>query len=98
MIPNVEIDNLTDEVGSEVKRAMGLFPPIHNMHEGLGVIEEEWEEFRKEVFLFNLAKGRDTRLAARKELVQLAAMCIRTIVDCEINYIKENENVVPTAS
>jgi hypothetical protein len=71
-------------VAAEVERARGLFPAIHNMHEGLGVIREEYVEFEAEVFKYNLAKGRDTRPQAKKELIQLAAMALRTILDCEL--------------
>jgi hypothetical protein len=78
------ITNVTDEIAAEVERAERLFPPIHNMHEGFGVISEEMDEFKTEVWNFNLRKGRDTRKAARAELIQLAAMCVRTIRDCEL--------------
>jgi hypothetical protein len=40
---------------------------------------EEFIEFCGEVFKFNLAKGRDTRPAMRKELIQLAAMCVKAV-------------------
>ena len=73
--------SLAEEVARELTRAQSLFPPIHSPHEGLAVIEEEWEEFKKEVWAFNLNKGSDTRRKMRTELVQLAAMCLRTIHD-----------------
>jgi hypothetical protein len=73
--------SLATEVARELTRAQSLFPPIHSPHEGLAVIEEEWEEFKKEVWAFNLNKGRDTRPKMRAELIQLAAMCLRTIND-----------------
>ena len=73
---------LAEEVARELTRAQSLFPPIHSPHEGLAVIEEEWEEFKQEVWAFNLNKGRDTRSKMRAELIQLAAMCLRTIHDC----------------
>lgn len=69
------------EVQTELERARKLFKPIHSPHEGLGVVEEEFIEFRDEVFKFNLGKGRDTRPAMRKELIQLATMALRTILD-----------------
>lgn len=79
-----DASSLGREVVFEVKRAMGMFPSIHSPHEGLGVIREEYIEFEAEVFKFNLTKGRDTRPEMRKELIQLAAMAIRTILDCDL--------------
>ena len=69
------------EVATELARARELFKPIHSPHEGLGVVREEYIEFEKEVFAFNLAKCRDTRPAMRKELIQLATMALRTVLD-----------------
>ena len=72
---------LMKEVATELARARSLFKPIYSPHEALGIIREEYIEFEKEVFEFNLAKGRDTRPAMRKELVQLATMALRTVLD-----------------
>lgn len=75
------------EVVAEVTRAQDLFPFEEGFklpHYQLGVIEEEFEEFRKEVFAFNIRKGRDTRPAMRAELIQLAAMAVRAILDMGI--------------
>lgn len=63
-------------------RACGLFGSIHNPHEALGVIREEYKEFEEEVFAYNPTKNRDTRPAMRAELIQLAAMALRAIHDC----------------
>lgn len=72
---------LMNEVVTELARARSLFKPIYSPHEALGVIREEYIEFETEVFAFNLAKGRDTRPAMRKELIQLATMALRTVLD-----------------
>jgi hypothetical protein len=72
---------LMKEVETELVRARSLFKPIYSPHEALGIIREEYIEFEKEVFEFNLAKGRDTRPAMKKELVQLATMALRSILD-----------------
>ena len=72
---------LTKEVETELARARSLFKPIHSPHEALGVVREEYIEFEKEVFEFNLGKGRDTRPAMRKELIQLATMALRAVLD-----------------
>jgi hypothetical protein len=72
---------LLKEVQTELERARSLFKPIHSPHEALGIIREEYLEWEDEVYAFNLAKGRDTRPAMRKELVQLATMALRTVLD-----------------
>jgi len=69
-----------------VQRATELFPmndcaQHHLPHYYLGVIEEEFEEFKKEVFAFNLGKQRDTRPAMKGELLQLAAMALRAYLE-----------------
>jgi hypothetical protein len=73
--------NLSIEVRVELERAQSLFAPINGPHEGLGVIMEEFEEFKTEVYKYNLGKNRDTRPQMRTELIQLAAMALRTIHD-----------------
>jgi len=73
---------LAHEVAKELTRAQSLFPAINTPHEGLAVVWEEFEEFKDEVFAFNVAKGRDTRPKMRTELIQLASMALRTIYDC----------------
>ncbi len=73
--------SLLNEVHRELVRAKKLFKPIHSPHEALGIIREEYIEFEKEVFEFNLAKGRDTRPEMRKELIQLATMSLRTVLE-----------------
>lgn len=72
---------LAHEVAKELVRARSMFPAIYSPHEGLGVIREEYLEFKGEVWKYNPNKGRDTRPAMRTELIQLAAMALRTIMD-----------------
>jgi hypothetical protein len=72
---------LMKEVEVELARARSLFKPIYSPHEALGVVQEEFDEFKAEVYKFNLGKGRDTRPEMRKELVQLATMALRSILD-----------------
>ena len=78
----LKIGHIADEVATEVERAVSLFPAMNSPHEAAFVIEEEWEEYRQEVFKHNTSKpNRDTRPRQREELIQLAAMCIRAILD-----------------
>lgn len=89
------IYSLAREVAMEVDRAETLHPtvnhgvpcgssPTNTPHGGYAVILEELEEFWEEVKMFNLPKGRDTRSKMREELIHVAAMCLRTIRDCEL--------------
>jgi hypothetical protein len=87
--PKNEIGNVCQEIAIEVTRAVTLFGPQASPHESLGIIMEEFDEFRQEVYRFNVAKGRDTRPAMRTELIQLAAMAVRAIHD--LNLGGENE-------
>ena len=79
---HLKVNLLFNEVKEEVFRAGTLFPPMNSPHEAAFVIEEEWEEYRQEVFKHNTSKpDRDTRRRQRIELIQLAAMCMRAILD-----------------
>lgn len=63
-----------DDIQAELARARAKFGPMHSGHEGLAVVEEEFEEFKAEVF-------HGSRENARAEAVQLAAMAQRFIED-----------------
>ena len=76
-----QIQKIVGEVYDEVVRAATMFDPMHSPHEALGVIEEEWEEYKAEVWKFNPRKNRDTRQRQREELIQLAAMAVRAVLD-----------------
>jgi hypothetical protein len=76
-----QLGKLISEVGQEVARARSMFPAIYSPHEGLAIIREEYLEFEDEVWQHNLFKKRDHRPQMRTELIQLAAMCLRTILD-----------------
>lgn len=80
----MKVTDICKEVEQEVTRAVEMFGPQKSPHESLGIIYEEFEEFKEEVFQFNLRKGRDTRPNMRTELIQLAAMAVRAIHDLEL--------------
>ena len=85
------VNLLANEIIAETHRAGTLFKPMNSPHEAAFVIEEEWEEYRQEVFKHNLSKpDRDTRPRQREELIQLAAMCMRAILDT-IDGVKERK-------
>lgn len=68
--------NIIRDLQSEMFYAIGKFPPFRSGHEGLAIVEEEFEEFKKEVF-------RKTRTypKLRKEAIHLATMAIRFVID-----------------
>jgi hypothetical protein len=74
------IGRFLNDIRCEFYRANRAHPPIVRIHEALGVVEEEFDEFRREVFKKNHDKSR-----LRAELVQLAAMCLRTVIDLELD-------------
>jgi hypothetical protein len=65
-----------EAIRDELSSARASHDRIRGLHEAIAVIREEYLEAEREVF----AKHCD-RTALRKELVQLAAMCVRTIED-----------------
>lgn len=69
---------IAGEVVMEIQRARASFPNLNSVHEGYAVILEELDEFWDEVKMKYDSRS-DDRM--RKELVQVAAMCIRTIAD-----------------
>jgi hypothetical protein len=67
----------------EYNRATDAYPrPFINAHEAHSVIEEEYDEFKREV-----QKKPADRFAhtCQRELIQLAAMCLRAIVEVDWN-------------
>ncbi len=75
------IDGILSSIEEEVERAQKLHPPIHSLHEGYAVIAEELDEFWEQVRL--KAERRDPE-AVRNELIQTAAMCVRTLLNVRI--------------
>ena len=72
------LDSLLLEVRGQVLRAEGLHAPINSAHEGYAVILEELDELWDQV---KLKRGDRDADAMRRELIQTAAMCLRTIRD-----------------
>lgn len=73
------ISKVVDVVVGELEKAMCKHGPINSQHEAYSVILEElgefWEEVRK------AQNSKVVSVEARKELVQIAAMAIRTLID-----------------
>lgn len=66
------------EAANELQRAQSLHAPMHSAHEGLAIIEEEFEELKREVW--KKESKRDVR-KMREEAIQLAAMGMRFAID-----------------
>jgi len=62
------------KIEQEIERAREKFPPFHSQHEAYAVILEELDEFWECV-----KHDQD----GYKELVQVAAMCVAAIRECE---------------
>ena len=79
---HLQVNLLFNEVKEEVFRAGTLFAPMNSPHEANSIIKEEYDEYWDEVKKHNRMKpDRDTRPRQREELIQLAAMCMRAILD-----------------
>lgn len=78
-VGNPHDDPIWEEVADELARAMAKFGPMASGHEALGVIEEEFMEFRSAVFWGVDQRGRPAD--PRDEAIQLAAMAVRYLVD-----------------
>lgn len=72
------IDRACGEVEVELRRAMTLFGPFRNGHEGWAVIREEVDELWDEI---KNNKRVDHVSRQRKEAIQIAAMALRFVVD-----------------
>lgn len=77
-------------VQAELQRARAKFGPIHSMHEGKAVIEEELEEFWECTRSWKGDEPAQIKMNALKELVQIAAMAQRTAED--LGFIEEERN------
>lgn len=67
---------ILQDIHDELVLAQSKHPDMISLHEGYAVILEELDEFWNEV------KGhhQERRLRCRKELIQVAAACVRTIL------------------
>ena len=88
-----DVDDVLKDVYYEYKRASSKFPPFNSAHEGIAIIEEEydelWDEIKKKD-LYNdptglyigidFTKYRDKK-RMREEAIQLAAMSLRFLID-----------------
>jgi hypothetical protein len=88
MTVEAQVGEVIDMIERETLRAMNLHAGMASLHEAYSVILEELDEFWEQVKT-NPKKLTDDQRAARqselrKELVQVAAMCVRTLVDLDM--------------
>lgn len=75
------MEDIVDEVCSELIRAVGRYPTFASGHEGWAVMHEEMDELWDEVRKRNSDPER-----MRAEAIQVAAMGIRFVLDvCEVD-------------
>jgi hypothetical protein len=79
---------LAGQVEAEMARAVNLHAPIHSAHESYAVILEELDEYW-ELVKINPKKLNETDRAIRlekmcNELMQIAAMCLRSTADLNL--------------
>jgi NTP pyrophosphatase (non-canonical NTP hydrolase) len=67
-------NEILEEINSELNKANESHPNFHSHHEAYAVILEEVCEYWDEV-----RKRKPNVLNMRKELIQVAAMCVKTI-------------------
>lgn len=70
--------SILEEVKQEYSRATTEFGHFNSAHEGLGVIWEEFEELKQEVFRKSQYR-RQERM--KREAIHLATMAIRFVTD-----------------
>lgn len=78
---SILIDNILSRVAQELSGATEDHPPLHSAHEAYSVILEKLDEFWEEIK--KKEKVRSVFLM-RCELVQIAAMACRTILDLNL--------------
>jgi hypothetical protein len=72
------IKQLLIDIRIEYEQASDKHSPFHSAHEGIAVIQEEFEELKAEVF----KKEEERSLPVmREEATQLAAMSLRFLID-----------------
>ncbi len=69
---------IADQMVTEAVNAVGKYKPFNSAHEGLAVLQEEFEELKAEVFKNH---SKQNIVAMRNEAIQVGAMALRFIHD-----------------
>lgn len=78
MISEIRLKHLLIDIRIEYEQASDKFPPFSSAHEGLAVIQEEFEELKAEIFKKQSERSLPN---LREEATQLAAMSLRFLTD-----------------
>lgn len=73
------MNQILNDIETEVNRAMELYESFHSLHEGYAVLLEEVDELWHHV---KTRQGGRIPGAIEKECIQIAAMAVRIICDC----------------
>lgn len=65
-------------VKKEVQSAITKFPSFRSEHEGLSIIQEEFEELKAEIYKKQVSYDKERQT---KEATHLAAMAMRFLID-----------------
>jgi len=76
---DIDLEDAVTEIIAEYMTATKKFGMFRSAHEGLAIIQEEFEEFKEAVFWPHKEHTGD----AREEAVQLAAMALRFLMDID---------------
>lgn len=79
MNERTQLLDVLEAIEVEHEKATRKHAPMHSAHEAYAVILEELDEFKAEVW-----KQQRDPVAMRRELVQLAAMAVRAIIDLDL--------------
>ena len=74
---DIDLEDAVTEIVEEYITSTKNFGMFRSAHEGLAIIQEEFEEFKEAVFWPHKEHTGD----ARQEAIQLAAMALRFLVD-----------------
>jgi hypothetical protein len=79
------MDEILNQIKTETYYAMKKYPEFNSLHEAYAVILEEIDELWE-----NVKMKQENRIPEniRKELIQIAAMAIRTLIDCGSDFQK----------
>lgn len=72
------LQDVIDDIKSEVHRAIAKYPPMNSAHEAWAVLFEEVDELWEEV---RAKQGERSLEAMRTECIQVAAMAVRFAMD-----------------
>lgn len=77
------LQDLLNEIADEIYKAINMYPSFNSMHEGYAVLLEEVDELWDRVRIKQGPRRKDVKELIHHECIQIAAMALRMIIDCE---------------